>query len=76
MTDTPCDTTPSRRGRGAPVGDVVLAVDIGGTKLAVALPSCIQGASRFTHSAKTTMPMPTAQPVSRASGRFWRASSP
>lgn len=37
MTDTPADPTPPRRGRGAPVGDVVLAVDIGGSKLAVGL---------------------------------------
>jgi len=37
VTDTPADPTPSKRGRGAPVGDVVLAVDIGGTKLAVGL---------------------------------------
>ena len=37
MSDTPADPTPPRRGRGAPVGDVVLAVDIGGSKLAVGL---------------------------------------
>ncbi len=40
MSDTPSPDTSSpdrTRGRGAPVGDVVLAIDIGGTKMAVGL---------------------------------------
>lgn len=37
MTDTPADPTPPRRGRGVPLGDVVLAVDIGVEKMAAGL---------------------------------------
>ena len=47
-----------------------------GTKLALAWPICIHGASRWIHSPNTARPTTTDSASSPTRGRFWRANSP